>query len=164
MSREPALDDDDRQLLLGAVSGAPLPAGRADALWQRVLDRTASASEPPARNFTLVKGSDDDWREALPGLHIKPLRVDEHARTQTSLWRLAAGARVPAHSHHAEEECLILEGTLVWGDRHYVAGDFLLAHPGGAHDEFTTPDGAVFLIRSELTEPLRRLFAPTRRS
>jgi anti-sigma factor ChrR (cupin superfamily) len=151
-----ALEDGDRDLLLGALPATRLPAGRAQALWQRVAERTAMA---PDRPFDIVRASEGEWRQALPGLRIKPLRVDAATRTQTSLWRLDAGACVPAHSHDAEEECLILEGSLQWGDRVYGPGDYLVAHPGGAHEEFTSPGGALFLIRSELTEPLQRLFA-----
>jgi anti-sigma factor ChrR (cupin superfamily) len=161
MSRkDSALEPDDRDLLLGAVPGVKLPAGRVDAVWQRIAAGTQPRSASEA--FDIVPAAADDWRPLLPGLRIKPLRVDPVAGTQTSLWRLDPGARVPAHSHDAEEECLILEGTLVWGERRYGAGDYLLAHPGGAHDEFTSPDGALFLIRSQLTEPLRRLFAVPR--
>lgn len=180
-----ALGDGDRDLLLGALPAARLPAERVRALWQRVAERTAApppgigetraagvivapprdfvmsadAGAVPSRDFDIVRAAEGAWRQALPGLRIKPLRVDPIARTQTSLWRLDAGARVPAHGHHAEEECLILEGSLQWGDRVYGAGDYLVAHPGRAHEEFTSPDGALFLIRSELTEPLERLFA-----
>jgi anti-sigma factor ChrR (cupin superfamily) len=162
MSRkDSALEPGDRDLLLGGVAGVKLPGHRADALWQRIAAGTQASPVADAA-FDIVPAAADDWRPFLPGLKIKPLRVDSVAGTQTSLWRLDAGARVPAHSHDAEEECLILEGTLVWGERRYGAGDYLLAHAGGAHDEFTSPDGALFLIRSQLTEPLRRLFATPR--
>lgn len=163
MSRKnSALDPEDRDLLLGGVPGAKLPGARVEALWQRIAAGTQAPAGEPRQPFDIVPAAVDDWRPFLPGLKIKPLRVDPVAGTQTSLWRLDAGARVPAHSHDAEEECLILEGTLVWGDRCYGKGDYLVAHPGGAHDEFTSPDGALFLIRSQLTEPLKRLFATPR--
>ena len=162
MSRkESALEPGDRDLLLGGVPRAKLPGTRVEALWQRI----AAGTQAPARAeqpFDIVLASVDDWRPFLPGLKIKPLRVDPVGGTQTSLWRLDPGARVPAHSHDAEEECLILEGSLVWGEHRYGVGDYLVAHPGGTHDEFTSPDGALFLIRSRLTESLQRLFATPR--
>ena len=155
---DPVLEDGDKDLLLGALSGATLPAARKQALWQRVVSAT-SADKGAGEGFVIVPAEHDDWRQLMPGLRIKPLRVDTVNRTQTSLWKLDPGTVVPGHSHHADEECLILEGSLRWDGKIYGRGDYVLALPGGEHTPFDTPDGALLLIRSELTEPLRRLFA-----
>ena len=150
-----ALDDADRDLLLGALPRTRIPSERRQALQHRVMQVRA----PGDGDFVLVTAEHDDWRQLLPGLKIKPLRVDPIGRTQTSLWKLEPGAVVPEHDHHAEEECLILDGSIVWDDRVYSRGDYLLARPGGKHSPFVSPTGALLLIRSELTEPLQRLFA-----
>ena len=151
-----ALDDADRDLLLGALPSTRLPADRFKALQQRV---TAQSRNSLGSEFVLVSAEHDDWRPLLPGLKLKPLRVDPVGRTQTSLWKLDPGTVIPEHDHSAEEECLILDGSIIWDDRIYSRGDYLLARPGGKHTHFVSPNGALLLIRSELTEPLRRLFA-----
>ena len=89
---------------------------------------------------------------------MQPLRVDRATRTQTSLWRLEPGATIPPHDHSGEEECLVLEGSVDFEGRLYGAGDYLLAPPGLHHTEFVSPDGAVLMIRSELSGPIEALF------
>lgn len=154
----PALNDCDLGLLLDGLPTARIAPERAGALWSRI----AAATDPemdaePA--FSIVHAARDDWRELLPGLRIKPLRVDPVAQTQTSLWKLEPGVAVPAHAHRAEEECLIIDGSLAWEGKTYGRGDYLLARAGGHHTDLVSPTGALFLIRGELNEPLRRLFA-----
>lgn len=153
----PALDSADLDLLLSAVPGAPLSA----AAKARVLSKLTAMTKltEPQAEFHIVLASQDDWRPLRPGVRVKPLRVDLSAGTQTSLWKLDPGAALPEHGHHFEEECLIVEGSLDWNGRRYGRGDYLLARAGGHHDEFVFPDGALLLIRGELTRPLRALFA-----
>jgi quercetin dioxygenase-like cupin family protein len=83
----------------------------------------------------------------LPGVTVKTLRRDD--RTQTTLWRVQPGATVPGHVHSHEEECLVLEGSIVHDGVEYFPGDFLLAHPGERHRVFESPRGALFMIRGE---------------
>lgn len=87
------------------------------------------------------------WLDLLPGVAVKTLRRDE--RTQTTLWRVQPGGSVPGHVHSQEEECLILEGSIVHAGVEYFPGDFLLALPGECHRVFDSPGGALFMIRGE---------------
>ncbi len=89
------------------------------------------------------------WRVLLPGVSVKILRADTLAGTQTALWQLDAGARIPTHSHVMEEECLILQGDLEHAGTRYAAGDFLYTRPGGHHEAIHTSHGAMLLIRGE---------------
>jgi anti-sigma factor ChrR (cupin superfamily) len=84
--------------------------------------------------------------------------MDPVAGTQTSLWQIAPGGVIPPHDHIGEEECLIVEGSIVWNGHEYHPGDFLLARPGAHHEPFVSPNGALLLIRSELTRHLEKLF------
>lgn len=97
----------------------------------------------------VVRDEEGDWLAFLPGVTIKVLRLDKLAGTQTSLWRLAAGARIPPHPHSAEEECLILEGSVMHEGVEYRAGDYLLAGDNVRHSGFESPDGALLMIRGE---------------
>jgi len=131
---------------------APLSASRRAALRARVLTAAAAPSL-----MSVVRAEEGTWLPLLPGLAIKFLRVDVAARSQSSLWRLDPGAQIPAHPHSAEEECIVLEGSVRFGGCDYGRGDFLLARAGLEHDHFDCADGALLYIRSELTAPLAAL-------
>ncbi|MCK7594080.1 cupin domain-containing protein [Pseudomarimonas salicorniae] len=145
---EPALQD----ALLAAISGPAPSARRLAKLRARVLD---AAGQPPVAIFKL---EEDAFKPLFPGVRIRPLRMDPVANSQTSLWRLEPGAVIPSHDHLGEEECLIMEGSIVWNDREYTPGDFLLARPGAHHEPFVSPNGCLLMIRSELTPFIEKLF------
>jgi len=91
-----------------------------------------------------------DGGARFPGVGVKPRGRAEEAGTRTTLWRVQPGARVPGHVHAREEECLIVEGSIMHDGVEYFAGDFLFAYPGERHKVFDSPRGALFLIRGEL--------------
>lgn len=141
-------DIDDKTLLAAALAGllpdeAPDPA-RAGALRARILD-TARRSRTQ-----VVRADEGEWTPFVPGIRIKTLRRDPHSRTQTSLWQIEPGAVIPPHPHTSEEECLVLSGSVVHDGVEYRAGDYLLAAPGERHKAFTSPGGALLMIRGEL--------------
>lgn len=143
-------DDDVTGALLEAL--APVAPARGTTARARVL-ACAAPPEP-----VIVRAGERPWLAFLPGVRLQPLRVDRAARTQTSLWRLDAGATIPPHDHTGEEECLVLDGSVDFDGKLYVAGDYLLAPPGLHHTEFVSPSGAVLMIRSELSGPVDALF------
>ena len=95
----------------------------------------------------VLRADEGQWLAILPGVQVKTLRRDEH--TQTTLWRVQPGGTVPGHVHSHEEECLILEGSIIHDGVEYFPGDFLLALPGERHRVFESPRGALFMIRGE---------------
>lgn len=159
--RSDAMPDDDypvidpvlQDALLAATVGPVLPARRLAKLRARVLD---AAGQPPV---AIIKMDDAAFKPLFPGVRIRPLRMDPVGNTQTSLWRLEPGAVIPPHDHVGEEECLVMEGSIIWNDREYTAGDFLLARPGAHHEPFVSPRGGLLMIRSELTPFIEKLFS-----
>ncbi|ANE57648.1 cupin domain-containing protein [Methylomonas sp. DH-1] len=91
-------------------------------------------------------GSDiNDWPEIAPGVRKKSLWVE--GERESCFYRLAAGARCPAHSHDTEEECMMLDGDLFIDDLLLRAGDYQLAPAGSVHHEVYTDVGATLFVR-----------------
>lgn len=147
--------DPNEALLLAALAGltpdTALPDDRARTLRADLL---AAATRMRTR---VVRAAEGEWVPFVPGIRIKTLRRDEADGTQTSLWRIEPGARVPPHPHTREEECLVLEGSVIHDGVEYFAGDYLLAPPGERHQPFLAPRGALLMIRSELIPDPSRL-------
>ncbi len=138
--------------LLGAIRSPALIPRRHAVLRARVL---GAAGQSP---YSIIPNNPTAFKPFIPGVSIRPLRLDTAANTQTSLWRLEPGAVIPPHDHLSEEECLVMEGSITWDGHEYFAGDFLLARPGAHHEPFVSPRGALLVIRSEMTPFLQRVF------
>ena len=135
-------------LLLAALAGL-LPEQEPEAA-DKLRLRAAIVNKVRKPGTITTRKHEGEWRPLLPGIHVKTLRRDAAAGTETTLWRLQPGARVPAHPHSREEECLVLEGSIVQDGVEYFPGDYLLAENGSRHSPFESPRGALFLIRGEL--------------
>ena len=146
------------QTLLDAVKPAVLTSAVAERVHTRLLDKLLSEdgskdAQPRAAGMlanaciTLLgsTGPGDGWVELLPKAHAKLLFTDGEA--ESYMIRLEPGAWAPAHEHPADEECLVLEGSLWQGDVFLTAGDFHVARPGMKHGELRTDTGALVFIR-----------------
>ncbi len=135
-------------ILLAANAGLiPELAPPVDAR-KRILANILQCTAAPI--MQVVRHNEGEWREIFPGVTIKLLREDIAERSQTTLWRMQPGASVPRHQHSQNEECLVLEGSLVQAGIEYFPGDYLLSPIGLTHDHFVAPQGALFLIRGEI--------------
>lgn len=130
------------EALLLAVAPQLPPADRATALRARVL---ALPSEPGAQLQT-VRAHEGLWQNIAPLVDMKLLHDDGLSRS--ILLRLQPGARLPAHGHAADEECIVLEGEGSIGDIFLRAGDYHLAPKGMHHGETFTATGALLFIRT----------------
>ncbi len=122
------------------TTGASLTPERKASLKEGLL-------ESVSRSMTVVRGDSEDWQKVLPGVFVQILHEDANAGVQTALWRLEPGARIPAHPHHIDEECYLLEGSLEHRDERYEAGDYMLAPAGTRHSTINSRHGALMLIR-----------------
>jgi anti-sigma factor ChrR (cupin superfamily) len=136
------LDQESLGALGAAIAPADLPPERVARLRARVIEAAAGSTQ-------VLRAGEGEWLRLLPGVTIKTLHVDREHGTQTSLWRLEAGARIPPHPHTKDEECLVLEGSITHDGVRYRQGDFLFTRPGLRHKDFIAPEGALLMIRSE---------------
>ena len=116
-------------------------------VWE-AIEAALDAAGPPAT--VTVRDGEGEWRTLVPGTEIKLLMVDRDAGFQSFLLRLSPGTVLPPHDHGALEECLLLEGDMLIGDRSYRRGDYHAALPGSRHAPISTRNGGVVFIRSEL--------------
>jgi anti-sigma factor ChrR (cupin superfamily) len=95
---------------------------------------------------TIVAGS-EGWREVAEGAFVK--RLWQHGASASMLLRLEAGARMPAHPHAVEEECLMLSGEAFFGDILLRGGDYQRAPLGTHHGEAFSDVGALLYVHGD---------------
>lgn len=124
---------------------ASLDAG---ALRRRLLERVADAD---VRHLT-VTAEQGAWQALAPGVRLKLLHVRDGAASY--LVQLQPGARLPAHRHPMDEECLVLEGRVRVGSRLEAGpGDFHVAWRGSLHATLSTDTGALLFLRGAIPRP-----------
>jgi quercetin dioxygenase-like cupin family protein len=111
----------------------------------------------PAERGAAVRSGQVAWRALrTPGLSVKVLRHDPDTGASTTLIRLEAGARVPAHDHPAGEELFVLEGDFRVGAERLGPGDYLYTPPDVKHAA-SSESGCLVLVT--LPKPIRVLDA-----
>lgn len=111
-------------------------------------DKSAAAAQ---EGLLTVRASEGTWKEFAPGVRAKVLHDD--GQWQTWLARMTAEARLPAHVHADTEECLVLEGSVYFGNVEIHAGDYQAALPGSRHDGVYSRTGCLMLVRSRSPQP-----------
>lgn len=125
-----------------------------DPALQTALLEAAAPVTPPARlrARVLARIGAGDWKRIDEFMEIKTLHHDEAARMVSFLVRAQPGASMPAHVHHAMEECLVLEGEFALGERTLYPGDFELGRTGEQHPVATTRTGVVVYLRGAVED------------
>jgi quercetin dioxygenase-like cupin family protein len=96
-----------------------------------------------------VKRNDElEWKPAgYAGGERAVLHMSAH-EGRTSLVRIAAGTRAPAHRHEACEHVLVLTGKISISGHVLGPGDYLFTDSGEVHDLVALED-ATFFVSSE---------------
>jgi quercetin dioxygenase-like cupin family protein len=122
-------------------------------LKQRLMDRIAHEpatgfEEPEAGVFVLRAGR-GRWRKSpFEGVSYQILYNDEKTGNVTSLLRLEAGAKYPAHHHAGAEQCWVIQGKVRIGSIEIKAGDFEYATAETDHGMLQSDEGCLLLIVS----------------
>ncbi len=124
------------------MPSTPATPAQARAIRRRLLERVADTDDS---HLTVPPGA-AGWQPFGDGVQIKVLR--EHGGLLSYLLRLAPGARLEAHRHPADEECVVLDGVLKVGSRTEVGpGGYHLARAGSLHAAISTDTGATLFLR-----------------
>ncbi len=132
--------------LLESTQGIDPGADRAAAMLKSAKQRIQADTQLPLQDFLTVTDAGGEWVEPYPGNNIKMLRSDDD--TQSFLVRLDPGTRFPPHSHPQDEETLVMEGEVMFGELHLRTGDYHLARAGSDHDETYSENGCLLFIRA----------------
>jgi anti-sigma factor ChrR (cupin superfamily) len=117
------------------------PAG----LFEKILNRIDDSESQLPGTLTL-RGAVADWITYSPGITYRVLHVDEKLKRQSLLVKMQPGAVYKSHGHDIDEECLVIEGDLRYGDLHLHAGDFHLATPAMVHPVGRTETGCLLHV------------------
>lgn len=137
-------DAEGWQAKLAALDGAdrePVPAGSFEKILARIDEEGMQLPGTATQ-----RAADADWQQHSEGIVFRVLKVDEARGRQTLLVKMQPGALYKPHAHDVEEECLVIEGDLSYGDFVLRAGDYHLARPGTHHPTGTTTAGCLLHV------------------
>lgn len=159
------LDAAERDRFRAALNGDPA-LGRSVAEWERRLAPLCEAlppmnapagllagiedriARPGLPDTTTIRAGEGSWQAMSPGVESKLLWRNAALGRQSMLVRVAPGCSYDTHHHAGEEECLVLEGDLRFGDLLLTAGDYHLAHEGGTHPVAVSKAGCLLYINT----------------
>ena len=94
-----------------------------------------------------VRRYDDQWvHSGVPGVDLKTLFKDVKSGRTTMLIRMEPGAILPSHHHGDDEQCLVLQGDIRWGELVYEEGDFVVMAKETTHPRVHSVHGNLLLI------------------
>jgi len=146
------LDSEMLDALLVDLKPVEPPTERAALLRERIL-AAAGAACADTDKITIPPGV-GEWTALAPKVSLKMLHATHESRA--FLLRLEPGARLSAHDHPGDEECMVLEGEVFLGEVHATAGTFHLAPKGTRHGEIRSPAGALLYLRVASPEIVHR--------
>jgi anti-sigma factor ChrR (cupin superfamily) len=129
------------QTSLALPESSPSPSIKA-----RLMAKIRPAEVNPPE-MTVLRGGTGEWCESgIPGIQFQLLHHDEEADLVTQLVRMAAGTVYPAHYHKKDEQCYVLQGSILLDRALLGAGDFSIAHATSDHRHISTATGCTLLI------------------
>lgn len=139
-----------------ALAADALPGPSAD-LRERLFERVAPGLAPPrvlsdAPGIRFLLASDEFEPTGVEGVERRRLFLDEAQRTATTLYRMQPGSSYPPHVHGGREECYVLAGDLLSGERQMREGDYQVAEEGTVHGTQSTREGCLLFIVESLDD------------
>ena len=126
---------------LESAGSEPVPSGSFEKILARIDE--AGVLLP---GIATKRAAEAEWLEYSEGIVYRVLKVDERLGRQTLLVKMQPGAIYKSHAHDIDEECLVIEGDLQFGDLVLRAGDFHLATSGMVHPTGITTAGCLLHV------------------
>ena len=134
-----------------SVEAVSLDSKIKNSLKERVMNRIMA---PCPVGGESVYAEKSDWIKVTKNIDVKVLTQDLKNKVQTAYWRLKPGTIVPGHYHNSDEDCLVIEGDIRFGDHRLFAGDFHMMKKGTTHPDMTTTNGALLYLRHDIHDDL----------
>lgn len=144
-----ALDDIIIELLAEAQEPVEIPAERVASMRANVLDRVTCDQSCEENGFQTHRKKEGGWIKEIPGAEIKILH-EEADGLLSYFVRLEPGFEMEGHDHPFDEEFLMLEGDVTFGDLTLYAGDYHFAPKGMPHGRVSSEHGCLAYIRGAL--------------
>ena len=148
---EDNLSGSDIQLMSDDIQAKPLEMQIKNSLKERVMNRVMAACPNGGQSSYAEKL---DWIKITDNLDVKVLTQDHEKKIQTAYWRLKPGAIVPGHYHNNDEDCLVIEGDIRFGDHQLFSGDFHSMKKGSTHPDMSTTHGALLYLKHDIHDDL----------
>jgi len=127
--------------LLAEIVPAVPPA---PSIKSKLMERVSNLEAKPLAD---VRRYDDQWvHSGVPGIDLKTLFKDKKSGRTTMLVRMEPGASLPSHRHGDDEQCLVLQGDVRWGELVYEEGDFVVMANETTHPRIHSVHGNLLLI------------------
>jgi len=148
---EDYLTPDDIILMSESIKPNSLDLKIKNSLKERVMNKVIATCPEGGQSSYAAQL---EWIRITDKLEVKVLTQDHENKVQTAYWRLEAGAVVPGHYHNHDEDCLVIEGDICFGDHQLFAGDFHSMKKGSTHPDMTTTHGALLYLKHDIHEDL----------
>ena len=144
---EDLLDEEILQFLGSAPAGLEIESRQMQRLRDRVMLRVDEDTTGVPHPFITIKSTEGHWIEIGPRIKKKILYSNPDDGTESYLWKAEPGVTIPPHLHELDEHCIVLEGSVSFGDLHLEAGDYHFAARGSEHDTVRTETGVLLYIQ-----------------
>lgn len=139
-----ALDDALYSDIAAALTPVAPSETRATQLRERIAARVAQSAARHRGLHTFRRG-DAQWQTLANG--VRACVLHDTGVTRSALVEFDPGAKLPGHRHGADEECIVLRGSLDAGEAHVEQHDYHLAPAGSRHATIHSREGALAFLR-----------------
>ncbi len=126
---------------LDGADGESVPSGAFEKIMARIDEEGLFLPGTSTK-----RSANAEWHQYSEGIAYRVLKVDDRLKRQTLLVKMQPGAIYKSHSHDVDEECLVIEGDLQYGDLVLRAGDFHVATPDVVHPTGHTTAGCLLHV------------------
>ena len=131
---------------LAAIDALDAPQERQRAAGQAAgdaLNEILSLPEP-VRGAAIDAAGKQGWQ--MMGLGLKRLKLDVGSKMEVELYRIAAGSKIPRHSHGGNEYTMVLSGGFSDERGNYGPGDVCVNGPADTHQPVADDDEVCYAL------------------
>jgi putative transcriptional regulator len=131
---------------LAAIDALDAPQDRQRAAGQAAgdaLNEILSLPEP-VRGAAIDAAGKQGWQ--MMGLGLKRLKLDVGSKMEVELYRIAAGSKIPRHSHGGNEYTMVLCGGFSDERGNYGPGDVCVNGPADTHQPVADDDEVCYAL------------------